>query len=288
MTSWWRSRALVLVAALVALVALIALASRGHAPGGGSGTRSVDGDLVFQYLVLLVLLVALAGVPVLVWTIWGTRREVTSLPTRSNWMPRLLVTMVLVVLVIVAVALYRSRRDGDGDGPAAPAEIGAVTPQRENEQAADEFRFDWVPVVVVAVVGLGGATLAVFLLSRAGRHRRRADPADAAAALSDALDESLDDLRAEHDPRRAVIAAYARMERVLAVSGFPRRPAEAPLEFLTRVLRDFLHTSAASVARLTALFERAKFSRHEIGPAMKEEAIDALVAVRDELRAFSA
>jgi hypothetical protein len=35
---------------------------------------------------------------------------------------------------------------------------------------------------------------------------------------------------------------------------------------------------------LTALFERARFSRHEIGLDMKEEAIAALEAIRDELR----
>ena len=48
-------------------------------------------------------------------------------------------------------------------------------------------------------------------------------------AVSAAVDESLDDLRAEPDPRRAVIAAYARLERVLAAHGLPRFAAEAPL-----------------------------------------------------------
>ena len=36
--------------------------------------------------------------------------------------------------------------------------------------------------------------------------------------------------------------------------------------------------------RLTVLFEWAKFSHHEPEPEMRDEAIDALVAVRDELR----
>jgi hypothetical protein len=35
---------------------------------------------------------------------------------------------------------------------------------------------------------------------------------------------------------------------------------------------------------LTALFEYAKFSRHEISPAMKEEAIDALLGIKDDLQ----
>ena len=57
-------------------------------------------------------------------------------------------------------------------------------------------------------------------------------------ALADVLDETLDDLRAEADPRRAVIAAYARMERALAAYGLPRSPAEAPDEYLQRILAD--------------------------------------------------
>ena len=45
------------------------------------------------------------------------------------------------------------------------------------------------------------------------------------------LDETLDDLRAEADPRRAIIAAYARLERVLAANGVPRT-AETSDEYL--------------------------------------------------------
>ena len=57
-------------------------------------------------------------------------------------------------------------------------------------------------------------------------------------ALADVLEETLDDLRAEQDPRRAVIAAYARMERALAAYGLPRNPSEAPDEYLQRIFAD--------------------------------------------------
>ena len=95
------------------------------------------------------------------------------------------------------------------------------------------------------------------------------------------LDESLDDLRAEPDPRRAVIAAYARLERALAAYGLPRDPAEAPLEYLSRMLGE-LSVSARRPRGSPTLFERAKFSQHEVGPEMKEQAIDALEQVRDD------
>jgi hypothetical protein len=101
------------------------------------------------------------------------------------------------------------------------------------------------------------------------------------------VDESLDDLRAEPDPRRAVIAAYAKLERVLAGYGVARRASEAPLEYLARVLAS-LQVGDDAIATLTHLFERAKFSHHDVGPQMKDEAIDALVAVRDELRVAQA
>jgi hypothetical protein len=105
--------------------------------------------------------------------------------------------------------------------------------------------------------------------------------------VGQAVDESLDDLRAEPDPRRAVIAAYARLERVLAGHGLPRKPAEAPLEYLGRMLAE-LSVSDRAARALTDLFERAKFSQHAVGPEMKDEAIDALDTVRDDLLAAQA
>ena len=108
-----------------------------------------------------------------------------------------------------------------------------------------------------------------------------------AAAVAQAVDESLDDLRAEPDSRKAVIAAYARLERVLAAHGLPRDPAEAPLEYLGRILAQ-LSVSDRAVRALTDLFEEAKFSQHAVGPEMKEQAIEALQTVRDDLLAAEA
>ena len=74
------------------------------------------------------------------------------------------------------------------------------------------------------------------------------------------------------------------MEAALAFAGIPRRPSEAPLEYLERALLT-LHASADSVRRLTDLFEWARFSHHEPEPSMRDDAVDALIAVRDELHA---
>jgi LPXTG-motif cell wall-anchored protein len=144
------------------------------------------------------------------------------------------------------------------------------------------MRLRWEVFVVAGGLVLLG--LGIYLARRRRElGRRLGDEDDTAAALSAAVDDSLDDLRAERDPRRAVIAAYARMERVLERHGFARDRAEAPLEYLARVLRG-LRVRSSAVLALTELFERAKFSVHEIDAEMKEEAIGALSAVRDDLR----
>jgi hypothetical protein len=74
---------------------------------------------------------------------------------------------------------------------------------------------------------------------------------------------------------------------VLAGHGLPRKPAEAPLEYLGRMLAE-LSVSDRAARALTDLFERAKFSQHAVGPEMKDEAIEALETVRDDLLAARA
>jgi Domain of unknown function (DUF4129) len=129
------------------------------------------------------------------------------------------------------------------------------------------------------------ATAAVVALGAATRPRRVASGHGGSGDLLVALvDDSLEDVRAEPDPRRAVIAAYARMERGLGATGLARDPAETPLEYLGRVLAG-RRVSPAAVTRLTGLFQHAKFSDHVVGPTAKREAIASLEAVRDELRA---
>jgi hypothetical protein len=141
------------------------------------------------------------------------------------------------------------------------------------------LRWDEIGIVVALLAG----TAVVLLATREARRTPRRRTLGREQSLSLAFDESIDDLRSDPDLRRAIIAAYARTEVALARAGLPRRSSEAPFEYLERALGS-LDTSADAVRRLTALFEWAKFSSHEPEPAMRDEAIDALIAVRDELR----
>ena len=165
---------------------------------------------------------------------------------------------------------------------------GPLVPTTSPDSVVYEPGFAWAPAVVTVAL----IALALGAWWYAGRARKRARGElvredRLTTELVAAMDESLDDLRAEPDPRRAVIAAYARLERVLASHRLPRRPAEAPLEYLARMLSD-LSVSPDAARRLTDLFERAKFSQHAVGTEMKEEAISALETVRDDLLAARA
>jgi hypothetical protein len=72
------------------------------------------------------------------------------------------------------------------------------------------------------------------------------------------------------------------MEQTFAAYRVPRDPAETPLEYVSRAL-DRLRVSPSAVRRLTVLFERAKFSTHDVDNGMKNAAIDTLASVRAEL-----
>jgi hypothetical protein len=135
-------------------------------------------------------------------------------------------------------------------------------------------------VVGGLVLGLGGAMVALSV--RRQKELLAATPIR--ETLAEVLDETLDDLRNEPDPRKAVIGAYAKMERTLAARGVPRSESEAPEEYLARIL-DVVGASGHSVRRLTRLFARARYSPHEIDQQMKEDAIDALTGLRAELQA---
>jgi hypothetical protein len=147
---------------------------------------------------------------------------------------------------------------------------------------AGKLTFRWEELLVFAGLGLL-VLLAVLALRPRATGPRESDPAE---TIDEAIRESIDDLRTDPDLRRAIVAAYARMERALAASGVPRDPAEAPHEYLERALLA-VDTSAGAARRLTELFEEAKFSQHELDSRMRDDAIDALVAVRDELSAAS-
>lgn len=267
---------------LVAL-GLVAVAARGSTPAGAPGVRRPSDTLLDLLFTLYVLSLALGLVLLAVLLVLRRYvRMASGLVPKPSPLRTLFLLLLLVpaVYFLVAQVGFRERAIELPELRVPPAEGGEG--QDDLRGGAYERDFAWTPVLVLGSLVL----LASVAWWRAGKARRRARTREHAPTLAeelaDVLAETLDSLRAEPDARKAVIAAYARLERVAAASGLARRPAEAPLEYLGRML-DGLEVSPAAVRRLTSLFERAKFSQHEVDAAMKLEAIAALEAVQHDL-----
>jgi hypothetical protein len=265
---------------LIALVGVVVAASSGHAVGRGS-LDSETATGAFATVLFALGAIWIAGMLVASPLLSGltARAEVVQ---RRRWSEAFIVLLlVLAVASVLSGAGRLGNRQGTDTQPAPT--VGDRDPRgRGSGEPLDTPPIDWVIVLTVFGVALVAFTTVAGMMVRGNKHVRR--EVEARKALADILDDTLDDLRAEQDPRKAVIAAYSRMERSLATFGLPRRPFEAPGEYLTRVLEE-LRSGSPAARRLTELFERAKFSQHTIDAAMKDEAIDAVVTLRDELRA---
>jgi hypothetical protein len=271
------------------LVTVVGIAATGSTPHGSDRSRAPS-DTLLDALFTLWLVAAVVGGILLVYGLMQRKaiaRELASGRYRRTSLAAW-VAFVLVLTAVVSIARYLNLQPQpryiSDDEPA----FGAGKPgiDRPGHTPIGDYHpeVSWLVVAVVGVLAVAAVTAHVS----ARRRSRKTANADEefAEQLALALDDALDDLRAAADPRRAIVAAYARMERVLAASGVPRRSAETADEYLGRVLRELAPGSDA-VARLTDLFTQAKFSHHDVDATMKEDAIQALEQVRDELQPSS-
>jgi len=263
--------------------ALVGLAA-GERWRGGEG-RAEGSVPLFVIDAMLVVGAMLGAVTMVLFAlVYGGSYGSVALERRRSSTMRVLTSVAIVIIAIFAVVAMR-KAWGERFGQKASADpVPAKTAQQADGDgaAAEDRTLDWRVVGGAFVVALLGSAYAARLLMRnAHEPGLPEDPAEAVAAI---LDDTLQDLYDERDPRRAVVAAYARMERALAAHGLPRQQSEAPAEYLERTLEE-LSASASSASRLTRLFEWARFSDHPVEPGMKAEAIQALEAVRDELTA---
>jgi uncharacterized protein DUF4129 len=279
------ARALVPALLVLGLVGVVAVAATGRTSTGTDESRAPAAWVLDTFLSLAIVLV----IPAFALLAYGLtqRKEIRGQMARMPHARRSAITYVVLMLLFAGVTYYRTRNwertpfeDGIADA-FSNGETSVVEPNPRAGTSTYEPEFTWIPLLVIGSLVVIGVAVAM-IVSR--RQRPLTQDEIIARELAGALDDSLDALRAEPDPRKAVIAAYARLERVLAAHRLERLRSETPHEYLTRVLED-LDVAPRSVRRLTDLFTEAKFSHHAVDAAMKEEAIDALTTVRDELRA---
>ena len=273
---------------IVGLLALVTLGAGGRRTGGPGhlAARPVPPTLQDSWITLLIIGYGVAIVGVLV--VMFRQRHRWRDP-ESHWLRNYCAVLVFLTfftgigswaiahrhLRFQTQKLFAQQARQHPGGFNSSAGRGRSVPARP-------AHFQWpLALAVGGFVLLGGAWIFI------GRNRRSEDettePNGVEEELARAIGTTIDDLRGERDARRAVIAAYAHMERILASHGLARGAAEVPYEYLVRVLR-LLQVRERPVRSLTELFEYAKFSEHEIDRTLKERAIESLVMIREDLQ----
>jgi hypothetical protein len=222
-----RRRGLLPVALAVGLLALVAAGSLRGPLGSGRGRPSYPADLIDSLLLLVFLAMVAAGVLAVV-SLWpGLRLDSQRRRRGSSF--GLILPMAAVLVLWLLRDLLGLGEGGPDDPP--PSTLPAPSTLEVPDPPPQSGVVPWI----VAGVALA-AMVTVVAAQLAADRRRRRPPKTPAERLVDLLDDTLEDLESEPDPRRAVIAAWARMEHGLAAAGLPRHPAEAPFEYAGRVL----------------------------------------------------
>jgi hypothetical protein len=268
---------------LLGLAVVVVVSAGGRTPSGTDASRPVP-DVFFDSLISVGLVLLIPGAIAWIWAL--SQRKAIQSEIRKGKIRRVgIMGWVVFTLLFALLTWYRGR---NWQPPTSEDELGEQpfpgggTPTTPEAPGATTYEpeFAWLPALAIAVLAL--LAVGAFLVSTR-RRTAASGPEALVEAVAEILDDTVDDLRAEADPRRAVIAAYARLEQAFAVSGLPRRRTETAQEYVSRALRA-LEVREGSANRLTALYEVAKFSDHDVDAGMKDEAIAALVDVRAELR----
>jgi uncharacterized protein DUF4129 len=278
-----RGARLALVAlGLLALLAVVAAATRGgfgHRAGGHPVSSTAFTSWAMSALLVLMAVTA----PFALWVWIVQQREGGVAVERPSFVRRALQPLAICALVVAAIVIRRrlyADLFGHGTGKSGGgAPLTRLPKAHAGPAASAQAHFEW-PLLWAALV------LAVAVVAFGVLRRRSAQPETDDAGIDEELaatiGDAIDDLEAEPDARRAVVAAYARMEGVLARHGLRRRPSQTPLEYLRDVLAS-LSGRGGAAARLTELFEEAQFSAHRVDETMKREAIASLRSIRDGL-----
>ena len=282
---------------------LLVLGAAALALGFGTETRTIVGTRAIANPNLLVVpeiagwlaLVAGAVFAVLIAiAMWPHHRgkapelELVVEPPRVRWLTRLVLTLVPLAMVaglIVAYFLLRNARTAAGAAGHLSAGVphpGTLAPMpggpaaHPGTSAALPVWWWAAAIVLAALLGL----LTLYMV----RRRTLLTPTSASPQQSpeEVVEESLDVLRREPDPRRAVIRSYLAMEASFRRRGYPRRLFETPGEYVRRILHG-LHAHPDQVTALVGLFSVARFSHHPITEADRSRAIQVLASIRSGL-----
>src|SRR5215471_4169031 len=225
----WAGGTLLAVLVVALLLPVVALASRPEDTGGAAHLSADPARLLLDVgSYLFVVFIGLSLV-VIVWALWPRpNEEVPALPPRQRRVLSTVLTMIM--LVAIAIWLRSTGRLGPRQNLTLGAGAGGPLPAAASGHGAGSPPgFDWLAAGIVVVLLVAGVVLAWWFL-----RPRKPLGALSLARLQAVLDDAIDDVLGEADPRRAVIAAWVKLERVLAGHGVSQRESEAPFEYAAR------------------------------------------------------
>jgi len=280
------ARTAALAGSLVALLVVVSVAARsgdhGRAMPGGSLASAAGHHAAVWVLLVIGPIAGVLGLGVFLYSQVVRRRDPALAVMRRKARRRLLV----FVAIAIALEIYYLRT---GHNPLSflhirnpLANVSPPPPAKGHPHAAAPGNgfatVDW------AIAGVTWLLIVAAVIVVYRRMRRTEELEDGAASLEledDPPDTRLARLRAEKDPRRAVIGAYALMDGLMADRALGRRRSEAPVEYLGRMtLAGYGRITA--LGRLTRLYARARFSTHPVDTGMQAEAVDAVEAIAAE------
>ena len=212
----------------------------------------------------------------------------------------LVIGWVLLVMVLMRLNVQVPGEQAAGTPPAA--DPGSVPPATNHPPPQSDSPDDAGPNVVSYLIPpmlilMALIVVGTVIVSRRQRHVETSwageapdNPARTGAteSLARAAEVGLVEIGdLTREPRQAIIACYAAMERELTqVPGVAPMDCDTPSEVLARAVdRHALH--AGSATRLVELFEEARFSPHVMNEGHRDAAVDALRLVLTELRSMA-
>jgi hypothetical protein len=203
------------------------------------------------------------------------------------WWAKTLITLFALAMLVTPWIILLTARTRKGS--ASPALTGPSLPlpgRTGHPIAPSQGSLVW-PLLAGAAIAVA-ALLTLAVLSRRRRQREDARTPNRALGvtpLADGLAAGHDALLAGGEPRKAIIACYAAMERGFAKAGSAPAAADTPAEVLARATEAGIVRSGSAEA-LTGLFRRARYSSEPMTGVDSGAAAAALAQMRADLESL--
>jgi Domain of unknown function (DUF4129) len=308
------------VIAVIALLFVAAWALRGYLPGSEREVERQQSSSPLALVVDIVLLsisVGIIGIAIITRLRKGeTRRPAAARlaasggtmgrPSWRFWLIALALTIGWVLLVTLLTRMgVEVPSDQAPSGAPTVADSGDMTPSTTNpapqqpdppqDPGTNAIGYLVPPMLILMALVVVGTAIA----SRRQRRLAAAWAVDgelpdapsqvaAAESLARAAELGLAEIAdLSREPREAIIACYAAMERELThVPGAAPLDCDTPSEVLARAV-DHHALRAESATQLVELFEEARFSPHVMNEGHRDIAVDALRLVLADLRSMA-